>query len=125
MKMRKTQSALQYSLAILCFLLLAACTGSNQIVLGQAQTEWDFDHQLQYKKTQLSVNIYQLEIVSNHKANFERLSAFLLRQSYLICGGYGYKLELLRGVERFDHLRESPNLIIPNLTAKLQCPIDN
>jgi len=108
---------------LLCVLLLSACAGPTQAVLGQAQSEWDFDHKLQFKRTQFDDNHYQLEVIPNNKVNFERLSAFLLRRSYLICGSYGYKLELIKGVESFDFPRASPNLIMPNLTAKLECPL--
>jgi len=112
----------RYSLAfVLAGILLTGCVNFNQLNTGN---EWDFDHQVQYKKTKLSANIYQIEIVSGNSANFDKLSAFLLRQSYLICGQYGYKLEILKGVESFDHSRASPNLIMPNLTAKLECAIN-
>jgi hypothetical protein len=115
------KSILQHTLATLCFFSLVACTGPSHVVLGQAKTEWDFDHQVQFKRTQFDKNHYQLEVISNKKGNFERLSAFLLRRSYLICGSYGYKLELITGVESFDYPRASPNYIMPNLTAKLEC----
>jgi|GEM_PF-633966 len=86
-------------------------------------SQWDFDHQLQYKQTRLSANTYQLKVLPSNKVSFEQQSAFLLRRAYLICGNYGYKLELLKGIESFDHQRASPNLILANLTAKLDCPI--
>jgi len=88
---------------------------------GNAQ--WDFDHHVQFKKTKYDDNNYQLEVIPNNKVSFERLSAFLLRRGYLICGSYGYKLELITGVKSFDYPRASPNLIMPNLTAKLECAI--
>jgi hypothetical protein len=115
------KSILQHTLATLCFFSLVACTGPSHVVLGQAKTEWDFDHQVQFKKTQFDDDHYQLEIMPNNNVSFERLSAFLLRRSYLICGSYGYKLELITGVESFDYPRASPNYIMPNLTAKLEC----
>ncbi|WP_057832921.1 hypothetical protein [Colwellia sp. TT2012] len=112
-------------LLLLSVLFLSACAGPSTTVLAQVESQWDFDHQLQFKKTQFDDNNYQLEVISNNKGNFERLSAFLLRRSYLICGTYGYKLELITGVESFDYSRASPNLIMPNLTAKLECPLSN
>lgn len=118
------KSTLQYTLATLCFFALIACAGPSQVVLGEAQTEWDFDHQVQFKKTQFDDDHYQLEIIPNNNVSFERLSAFLLRRSYLICGAYGYKLELITGVESFDYPRASPNFIMPNLKAKLECRIN-
>jgi len=123
MATQTTQLVFKSVLLVLLILLLGSCAGPTQAVLGQAQTEWDFDHQLQFKRTQFDDNHYQIEIIPNNKVNFERLSAFLLRRGYLICGSYGYKLELIKGVESFDYPRASPNLILPNLTAKLECPI--
>jgi hypothetical protein len=118
-----TQSAFIRASLVLIPFLLSACAGPTPAVLGQAQSEWDFDHKLQFKRTQFDDNHYQLEVIPNNKVDFERLSAFLLRRSYLICGSYGYKLELIKGVESFDFPRASPNLIMPNLTAKIECPI--
>jgi len=123
MATQTTQLVFKSVLLVLLILLLGSCAGPTQAVLGQAQTEWDFDHQLQFKRTQFDDNHYQIEIIPNNKVNFERLSAFLLRRGYLICGSYGYKLELIKGVESFDYPRASPNLILPNLIAKLECPI--
>jgi hypothetical protein len=109
---------------IVVCLLLSACTiDPNANPKGVIGSQWDFDHELQYKKTQLSDSSYQLEVIPNQKVSFERLSAFLLRRGYLICGQYGYKLELITGVESFDFPRASPNLIMPSLKAKLECPI--
>jgi len=123
MMTQATQLVLKSASLVLLIFLLSSCAGPTQAVLGQAQTEWDFDHQLQFKRTQFDDNHYQLEVIPNNKVNFERLSAFLLRRGYLICGTYGYKLELIKGVESFDFPRASPNLIMANLTAKLECPI--
>lgn len=118
-----TQTIKQIFLPVLCLFLLGSCAGPSEVVLGQEKSEWDFDHELQFKKTKFDEDHYKLEVIANNKSNFERLSAFLLRRSYLICGAYGYKLELIKGVESFDFPRASPNLIMPNLTAKLECPI--
>jgi len=112
------------SYCILLCLILSACTiDPNANSQGAIGSQWDFDHELQYKKTQLSDSSYQLEVIANQKVSFERISAFLLRRGYLICGQYGYKLELITGVESFDFHRASPNLIMPNLKAILECPI--
>ncbi len=110
---------------IVACLLLSACTNDpNANPQSAMGAQWDFDHELQYKQTKLSDSSYQLEVIPNQKVNFERLSAFLLRRGYLICGQYGYKLALITGVESFDFLRASPNLIMANLTAKLECPTE-
>lgn len=106
----------------LCMLLASCANEPNVTPKLTTGSQWDFDHQLQFKQYKLAENLYQLEVVSNNKVSFDRLSAFLLRRGYIICGQYGYKFELLKGVESFDHLRASPNLILANLTAKLECP---
>jgi hypothetical protein len=108
---------------LVCLLLSACANDPNADPRGAIGSQWDFDHQVQFKKTKFDDNNYQLEVIPNNKVSFERLSAFLLRRGYLICGTYGYKLELITGVESFDHFRASPNMIMPNLTAKLECPI--
>jgi hypothetical protein len=118
-----THSAFKNTLCLLSIALLISCAAPVTPVLGEAQSQWDFDHQLQFKKTKFDDNHYQLEVIPNNKVTFERLSAFLLRRGYLICGTYGYKLEMITGVESFDYPRASPNFIMPNLTAKLECPI--
>ena len=107
---------------LLGIIFLIGCAAQESIILGQAKSEWDFDHNVQFKKTKFDENHYKLEVISNNNTNFERLSAFLLRRSYLICGSYGYKLELIKGVESFDFPRASPNLIMSNLTANVECP---
>lgn len=115
-----------YSSAIiyLSLILLSACSSPTVLENGQSIVEWDFDHNVQFKKTKFDNKHFQIEVISHNKGNFERLSAFLLRKSYRICGGYGYKLTMIKGVESFDHYRSSPNLIMPNLTAKLECAIE-
>lgn len=116
--------ALSIKAALLILCIAGCATQSTDAPVGEAKSAWDFDHKVQYKKTKFDENTYQLEVIPNSKVNFERLSVFLLRRSYLICGGYGYKLELIKGIESFDHFRASPNMIMPNLTAKIECPRD-
>lgn len=110
------------TLVAICTVIMAACaTVPTDVKTGETKSSWDFDHKLQYKKTRIDDTHYHLEVITNNKTNFERMSAFLLRRSYLICGGYGYSLEFIKGVESFDFKRQSPNLIRSNLMAKLTC----
>jgi hypothetical protein len=102
--------------------LFACATATKQNITVKENSAWDFDHQLQYKKIQLDNGHYQFEVITNNKTNFQRMSAFLLRQSYLICRQYGYSLTIVKGVERYDFKRQSPNLIRSNLVANLECP---
>ena len=110
--------------ALLMVFFISGCSiKASDTSLEQVQSHWDFDHNVQFKKNKFDEFNYQIEVISNDKVSFERLSAFLLRRGYLICGSYGYKLELITGVESFDHFRASPNMITPNLKAKLECPV--
>ncbi|RHW76254.1 hypothetical protein [Colwellia sp. RSH04] len=108
--------------------MLAGCQNSSLLVQQPSQntTEilslWDFDHEVRYNKTKLADNKYQLEVEANGQVAFERLATFLLRKSYQLCRGYGFQLEMLDGIESFDHYRATPNLIMSNLKANLECP---
>ena len=99
---------------------LSACNTTNAKKSDTA-TQWDFDHQVQFKQTQLSVNNYLLEIIPNQKVSFERLSAFLIRKSFNLCQHYHYSLEIIQGIEGFDDKRAMPNYIHPALIAKVSC----
>lgn len=110
---------------LLCLLICNSFFACSSLLVGkesQNTAQWDFDHQLQFRETELSKNKFQLEIIQNNKATFQQLSALLLRRSYIICQGYGYKLTVIKGVESVDYKRASPNLIKSNLVAQLECP---
>ncbi len=105
------------------FFISGCSIQASDTSLEKVQSQWDFDHHVHFKKIKYDEFNYQIEVIPNNKVSFERLSAFLLRRGYLICGSYGYKLELITGVESFDHFSASPNMITPNLKAKLECPV--
>ncbi len=112
---------LRIVLIVLLTIWLSACQNLSSPIKSKGnQTYWDFDHQVQFKEVQLTNNRYQLEVM-NKKVNFERIATFLLRRAKTICQGYGYRIEVLQGVESYDHKRASPNLIVPNLKAQLEC----
>lgn len=118
MLIRKTRTVL---FSVIIGSSLTACANlTGQESLNSPQ--WDFDHQVQFRQTELENNSFQLELIQNNKVDFKQLSALLLRRSYLICGSYGYKITVLKGVESVDYKRASPNLIRSNLVAKLECP---
>lgn len=105
-----------------CFIALNGCaylknteTSSDRVI------QWDFDHHVQYTQTKLSKQYYQLEIIPNSKVPFERLASFLIRKSYSLCGGYHYKLEMIKGIEEFNDQFVMKNYIFPSLTAKIKC----
>jgi len=112
-------------LPLILFIIFSNITGcvniKTKIVEHTDSLQWDFDHQVQFVQTTLEEHYYQLEIISNNKANFERLATFLLRQSYSLCGDYHYKIEIIQGIEGFDDKRAMPNYIFPSLMAKVQC----
>lgn len=97
----------------------ASPTAKQTNNIGAAQ--WDFDHQVQFRQTEMANNSYQLEIIPNNKVTFTRISAFLLRKSYQLCRQYPYQLEILQGIEGFDDKRAMPNYIFPSLVAKVEC----
>lgn len=84
-------------------------------------TQWDFDHNVRFIKTDLTENTFQLELIPNIRGNFEQLSAFLIRESYKICGRYQYKIEIIQGVEGFDDKKAMPNYIPSSLIANIEC----
>jgi len=83
--------------------------------------QWDFDHQVQYRKTQLEESLYLLEVVPNNEVSFDRLASFIIRKSYSLCGGYTYKLEMLKGIEEYNDKFARPHYIFPSLTARVEC----
>lgn len=99
---------------------LSACSSNLDTPNGAAQ--WDFDHGLQFSKTELEDGRILLDVVPNDKTNFDRLSAFLVRKSLQICQSYGFSLEFLKGIETFDQKESFPNLIVSHLKANLTCP---
>jgi len=103
-------------------IVLSACTNlDNDKVNDSTNSQWDFDHHIQFIQTKLADNHYQLEIIPNNKVNFSRLATFLLRKSYRLCAGYHYQLEMVQGIEGFDDKRAMPNYIFPALIAKVEC----
>jgi hypothetical protein len=108
--------------ALFFFITLPACSvNDTQKTLNNGTAQWDFDHNIQFRRTQLAAHLYQLELIPNNRVNFDKLAAFLLRESHIICGSYHYKIEVIQGVEGFDDKRVMPNYIAPSLIAKLEC----
>ncbi|WP_440876110.1 hypothetical protein [Thalassotalea sp. PLHSN55] len=99
-------------------LLLASCA---QIETSNGEPQWDFDHQVQFRQTKLSDNSYHLAVVPKSKTPFSRLATFLLRRSKDICLNYGYKIEILQGVQGFNDRQGSPNYIWGSLEANIEC----
>jgi hypothetical protein len=104
---------------LLLGLLTAGVVGCSNTPNGQ---QWDFDHEVQFTQTELSPHHYELTVMQSNKVPFAKLATFLLRRSLILCGEYGYKLEVIKGVEGFDDKFSSPNFIRSNLSANLECP---
>ncbi|GLX81632.1 hypothetical protein [Thalassotalea eurytherma] len=100
--------------------ILTACSQTQEVDNGQSQ--WDFDHQVQFKQTKLSENAYRIEVIPNAKIKFDRLATFLIRHSLEVCNSYGFKLEVLTGIESFTDRKAHPNKIFGSLAANLECP---
>lgn len=88
---------------------------------GAAQ--WDFDHKIQFKEKKLAMNKYYIEVIPKLDTNFGKLSKFLLRHSFKLCGNYGFKVEILSGIEAVDERESFPNKIMSSLSANIECPI--
>lgn len=107
-------------LIVVTTLLLSACSSQQSLPNGASQ--WDFDHQVQFKQTDLKGGKHHLQVIAKQDTEFSKLATFLMRQSLRICKSYGFKIEVLEGVEHFDDKLSFPNMIMPSLSANIECP---
>ena len=105
---------------LIILLSISAC--SSLATTANGASEWDFDHQVQFKQTDLIDGKYHLQVITKQNTEFSKLATFLMRQSLRICKSYGFKIEVLEGVERFDDKLSFPNMILPSLSANIECP---
>lgn len=103
---------------IIPLFLICSCTNRGD----ENAKSWDFDHGVQYRQKEINKGEYQLTVISNDNVRFNRLATFLLRQSYKVCGQYGFTLKVLSGIEDIDDRKVSPSHIQPSLSANLTCP---
>ncbi|MEW6981361.1 hypothetical protein AAD001_01770 [Colwelliaceae bacterium 6471] len=103
-------------------ILLVGCSTTGESL---NQSNWDFDHEVQYKQTQIDENKYHIEVVATSKTRFSTLATFLIRRSLDVCQRYGFKIEVLEGVESFNDKLGLPNLIMGSLAANVECPSNN
>jgi hypothetical protein len=101
------------------FFALSAC---GNLATNNGASQWDFDHNIQFEQTKLSENKYHLQVNPKSDTHFDKLATFMMRRSYEICGTYGFTIEVLKGIERFDDRKSFPNLIMPSLSANIECP---
>jgi hypothetical protein len=103
-------------------IILSGCAHLGQSTnSSNGKAQWDFDHQVQYRQTQLADNYYQLEVIPNNNVSFDRLASFLIRKSYSLCGSYKYKLEMIKGIEGYNDKLARPHYIFSSLTANVEC----
>lgn len=115
---------------VCCLLFIVLNIVFTTVISGCAQNfdhdngepQWDFDHKLQFRETKLTEQSYFIEILPNDKTSFSQLSVFLIRRAMQLCLRYGYKIEVLNGVEGYDHKRSFPNMIMAKLSANIECP---
>jgi len=84
-------------------------------------TIWDFDHSVQFEQHKNSDNSYSLTIRSTSKTRFSSLATFLVRQSFKLCRNYGFKIEVLDGVESYNDERYITSFIPASLQANIEC----
>lgn len=103
---------------LLSLFLLTACADSRS---NNGQAQWDFDHNVQFQQKSLGNNAYYFNVVSTSKTRFSQLATFLMRKSFELCQSYGFKIEVLKGIEGFNDRRSFPHLIMDSLAANVQC----
>jgi len=99
--------------------LLCSCAQPHN---NGAVAQWDFDHNVQFQQKPLGKNRYFISVRANDKTHFSNLATFLLRKSYDLCHTYGFKIEVLAGVEGYYDRKSFPNLIMDSLSANVECP---
>ena len=118
------------SLAVSTLILLCSCSSQavdniksnkDKIEAAKGKIVWDFDHKLQYRQKSLANNKYRLEVLKTNKVDFNRMATFLIRQSYEVCGSYGYTLKMNSGIELFTDQMAMPNRVRKSLIAEVQC----
>ena len=115
---------MKYILLGLITSVLMSCA-SQAPEQNEGVLEWDFDHRLQFKNTQIDDRRYHLDIIRMGETTFTQLSVFLLRKSYRLCGEYGYQIKMLSGIEGFLDKKSIPNYIQGNLVAEINCGKQN
>ncbi|MGB1262095.1 MAG: hypothetical protein ACPG52_04205 [Cognaticolwellia sp.] len=107
-------------LVLALVLALTAC--ANNVVVQNGASQWDFDHQVQFKQTELQAGKYYLQVIAKPDVEFSQLSTFLMRKALRLCKSYGFSIEVLAGIEGVDDKLSFPNMITPSLSANITCP---
>lgn len=105
------------------FLLLFVCMQITSCTTNRSDSNnWDFDHNLQFEQKKLSENVYQVTVHRKKNTRFAQLSSFLMRHALDLCQAYGYKLEIIEGVEDYNDKFVAKSYIQPSLQANIECP---
>ncbi|MDO6427210.1 hypothetical protein Q4489_09310 [Thalassotalea sp. 1_MG-2023] len=88
----------------------------------QSNSQFDFDHGVHFEQSTLDDGRVNIVVRAQEKIPFNRLATFLVRKSLDVCKSYGFKIEILRGVEEYDDRLAHPNYILPSLAANVECP---
>lgn len=106
---------------ILTFLLMGMLLGCTAHSGKNPSTQWDFDHNIVFEQKLIKPDFYYLKVHSTNKTHFSTLATFLMRRSLQLCKSYGFKIEVLQGVEGFNDSEALPNLIMGSLAANIEC----
>jgi len=106
--------------------ILTFCISGCAQLLGDKQSVvegaiWDFDHNVQFEQHKMGDNLYRITVRSTSKTRFSSLATFLVRQSFKLCKNYGYKIEILDGVESYNDERYITSFIPASLKANIEC----
>jgi len=110
-------------LLLMISIFIAGCaqtTNENGVAEGKS---WDFDHQVQFDQHQISDNTFFVRVRSTSRTQFGTLATFLFRQAFTLCKSYGFKVEVLGGVESYNEEQYYKNLIPTSLEANVECPV--
>jgi len=110
------------SMFILMLPLVFTLSSCATAPIKNGQSQWDFDHHVQFKQSRINDHKYHLVVNATNKTDFSVLATFLMRRSLQLCKSYGFKIEVLAGVETYDHKVESPNMLMASLAANVECP---
>ncbi|WP_286233447.1 hypothetical protein [Thalassotalea sediminis] len=102
---------------LFCIVIFITGCASNT-----SSSQFDFDHGVHFEQSLLEDGRYHFVVRAKEHTHFSRLATFLVRKSLEVCNAYGFKIEVLAGVEEYDDRVARPNYIIPSLAANVECP---
>lgn len=104
---------------VMAIIMLTACASNEKT--PNSISQWDFNHSVQFKQTDLTGGKYHIKVISKPDTQFSQLATFIMRRSLYLCKSYGYKIEVLDGIEGFYDKLSFPNLITSSLSVNIEC----